>query len=63
MQLCTSGGDDDGGGDDGGDGGGGGGGGDDDGLISNVSTIVVAMAKTVIEFGTKNASSVVFIGL
>ena len=50
-----------GGGDDGGDGGGGGG--DDDGLISNVSTIVVAMAKTVIEFRTKNASYIVFIGL
>ena len=55
-----------GGGGDGGDGGGGGGdddGGDDDDVISNVSTSVVAMAKTVIEFGTKNASSVVFIGL
>ena len=32
-------------------------------LISNMSTIVVFMAKTVKEFGMKNASSLVFIGL
>ena len=57
------GGDDDGGG--GGDGDGDGGGGDDGdgGVISNLSTIVVFMAKTVIELGMKNASSLVFIGL
>ena len=32
-------------------------------VISNMNTIVVFMAKTVKEFGMKNASSLVFIGL
>ena len=32
-------------------------------VISNMSTIVVFMAKTVKEFGMKNASSLVLIGL
>ena len=43
----------------------GGGGGDDGGggVISNMNTIVVFMAKTVKEFGMKNASSLVLIGL
>ena len=32
-------------------------------VISNMNTIVVFMAKTVKEFGMKNASSLVLIGL
>ena len=32
-------------------------------VISNMSSIVVFMAKTVKEFGMKNACSLVFIGL